>query len=46
MEEAWRPGLPDESWEERKLGDGTTWSVFKRYYTAGQLSAELDGDVC
>jgi len=45
VEEAWRAGLPHETWETRTLADGTRWPVFKRYFTAGELSAELGGDV-
>jgi ubiquinone/menaquinone biosynthesis C-methylase UbiE len=44
-EEAWRPGLPRQAWEQRALVDGTEWPVFKRYYTAERLRAELDGEV-
>ncbi len=44
-EEAWRPGLPSQAWERRELVDGTRWPVFKRYYTAERLRAELDGEV-
>jgi ubiquinone/menaquinone biosynthesis C-methylase UbiE len=33
-------------WEERKLKDGSTWTVFKRYFDPEELAAELgDGHV-
>jgi demethylmenaquinone methyltransferase/2-methoxy-6-polyprenyl-1,4-benzoquinol methylase len=33
---------PDE-WQERILNDGSSWTVFKRYFTPEQLAAELGG---
>jgi SAM-dependent methyltransferase len=43
IEEAWRPGLAEETWEERTLRDGSRYRIFKRYYTAERLAAELGG---
>ena len=34
-----------ESWELRRLLDGSEHRVFKRYLTAGELARELDGVV-
>jgi demethylmenaquinone methyltransferase/2-methoxy-6-polyprenyl-1,4-benzoquinol methylase len=45
VEQAWRPGLPEETWEQRVLADGSSWPIFKRYYTAERLRAELGGEV-
>lgn len=36
---------PPERWEERRLSDGSTWTVYKRVFTGEQLAAELDGEV-
>jgi SAM-dependent methyltransferase len=38
-----RPGEGDarERWEERVLGDGTRWQVFKRVFDGADLAAEL-----
>jgi ubiquinone/menaquinone biosynthesis C-methylase UbiE len=33
----------DEEWQERVLRDGSTWRVFKRYFTPHGLLAELGG---
>jgi SAM-dependent methyltransferase len=42
----WREGEERERWEERQLKDGSRWHVYKRVFTADQLSAELgSGDV-
>jgi SAM-dependent methyltransferase len=43
--QAWRPGLEEETWEERALGDGSRHRVFKRYFTAERLATELGGSV-
>lgn len=43
--QAWQPGLPEETWEERALGDGSVHRVFKRYFTPERLAAELGGTV-
>lgn len=45
VEQAWRPGLDEELWEERTLRDGSRHRVFKRYYTAERLAAELGGSI-
>jgi len=36
-------GGPRDEWQERALQDGSTWLVFKRFFTAGGLLAELGG---
>jgi SAM-dependent methyltransferase len=43
--QAWRPGLDEETWEERSLGDGSRHRVFKRYFTVERLATELGGTV-
>ena len=40
-----RDGLEPARWEERRLRDGTTWTVYKRYFEPATLAAELGGDV-
>ena len=45
VEQAWRPGLPHETWERRQLGDGSRHTVFKRYFRADELRGELHGKV-
>ncbi len=45
LEQAWRPGRERESWELRRLLDGSEHRVFKRYLTAEELARELDGAV-
>jgi ubiquinone/menaquinone biosynthesis C-methylase UbiE len=45
VEQAWHPGVDEEAWEERLLRDGSRHRVFKRYYTAERLAAELHGSV-
>jgi ubiquinone/menaquinone biosynthesis C-methylase UbiE len=37
-------GDPLERWEERRLEDGSSWTVYKRVFTGEQLAAELGGD--
>jgi ubiquinone/menaquinone biosynthesis C-methylase UbiE len=34
-----------DRWEERRLEDGSTWTVYKRVFTGEQLAAELGGEV-
>jgi ubiquinone/menaquinone biosynthesis C-methylase UbiE len=34
-----------ERWEERRLEDGSNWTVFKRVFTGEQLADELGGQV-
>jgi ubiquinone/menaquinone biosynthesis C-methylase UbiE len=40
-----RPGEGDrrERWEERVLGDGSRWQVYKRVFEPDELAAELGG---
>jgi ubiquinone/menaquinone biosynthesis C-methylase UbiE len=45
LEQAWRPGRKRESWELRRLLDGSEHRVFKRYFTGDELARELDGVV-
>ena len=33
-----------DRWEERRLKDGSTWTVYKRVFTGEQLAAELGGE--
>jgi demethylmenaquinone methyltransferase/2-methoxy-6-polyprenyl-1,4-benzoquinol methylase len=33
----------EDGWETRTLDDGSTWEVYKRYFTAERLLAELGG---
>jgi SAM-dependent methyltransferase len=42
---ALRPDGRPEAWQERVLNDGTRHQVYKRWFTAGRLAAELDGTV-
>jgi ubiquinone/menaquinone biosynthesis C-methylase UbiE len=46
VEQAWRAGLSDQpTIERRTLGNGSTHDVYKRYFTASGLAAELEGAV-
>jgi SAM-dependent methyltransferase len=45
LEQAWQPGREPESWELRRLRDGSEYHVFKRYFTADELARELDAVV-
>jgi SAM-dependent methyltransferase len=45
VEEARRPGVVRESWQERTLEDGTPFRVYKRYLSASEQAAELGGEV-
>jgi SAM-dependent methyltransferase len=36
-------GHERSEWQERVLNDGSRWSVYKRFFTAGGLLAELGG---
>lgn len=39
-----RPGgIEPARWEERVLGDGSRWEVYKRYFLPEELAAELGG---
>jgi ubiquinone/menaquinone biosynthesis C-methylase UbiE len=39
----WKPGSDRERWEERRLKDGSVWTVYKRVFVADDLAAELGG---
>ena len=43
VDSALRPGEPAEAWQERLLGDGSRHRVYKRWFTAVGLAAELGG---
>ena len=43
VDAALRDDVEPEEWQERILNDGSRWTVFKRYFTAGGLLAELGG---
>jgi demethylmenaquinone methyltransferase/2-methoxy-6-polyprenyl-1,4-benzoquinol methylase len=45
VEQATPSGAPAETRERRTLRDGTTHSVYKRYFTAAGLAAELGGEI-
>ena len=38
-------GDASERWEERRLKDGSRWTVFKRVFSGDELARELGGDV-
>jgi ubiquinone/menaquinone biosynthesis C-methylase UbiE len=38
-----QPGHEAEEWQERTLNDGSTHTVYKRYFTGPALADELDG---
>jgi len=38
-------GDAPERWEERRLQDGSRWTVYKRVFTAQNLAVELDGEI-
>ncbi len=40
-----RPDRPREQWQERVLGDGSRFEVYKRYFDGDELAAELGGGV-
>jgi ubiquinone/menaquinone biosynthesis C-methylase UbiE len=42
-----RPGEgdPRERWEERRLKDGSQWTVYKRVFTGADLASELGGEI-
>jgi ubiquinone/menaquinone biosynthesis C-methylase UbiE len=40
-----RNDKPTERWEDRRLKDGSTWTVYKRVFTGERLAAELAGEV-
>jgi demethylmenaquinone methyltransferase/2-methoxy-6-polyprenyl-1,4-benzoquinol methylase len=39
----WNEQDPPERWEERRLKDGSRWTVYKRVFTGTGLAAELGG---
>ena len=43
VDAAMRDGVEPEGWPERALGDGTTYRVYKRFFTGSGLAAELGG---
>ena len=43
VDSALRPGGEAESWQERELDDGSRHRVYKRWFTASGLAAELGG---
>jgi SAM-dependent methyltransferase len=45
LEQAWRDGRTRESYELRRLLDGSEYRVFKRYLTPDELARELEGTV-
>jgi hypothetical protein len=38
-------GDDPERWEERRLKDGSRWSVYKRVFEGRDLAAELGGEI-
>ena len=40
---ALRPEVPPETVEERRLSDGSEWTVYKRYFEPDSLAEELGG---
>jgi ubiquinone/menaquinone biosynthesis C-methylase UbiE len=38
-----REGSPRDEWQERVLNDGSRWEIYKRYFSAEQLAAEVGG---
>ena len=43
VDAAVRPDRDRVEWQERILNDGSRWQVFKRYFQADELAAELGG---
>ena len=41
VDSALRAGQPQEAWQERTLNDGSTHSVYKRWFTPESLQTEL-----
>ena len=39
----WNEQDKRERWEERRLKDGSTWTVYKRVFVGAELAAELGG---
>ena len=38
-----KPGTEPRRWEERRLKDGSVWTVYKRVFVGSELAAELGG---
>jgi SAM-dependent methyltransferase len=45
VDSARRSGVEAEQWQMRVLNDGSRHEIFKRYLEAGQLAAEIGGEV-
>jgi demethylmenaquinone methyltransferase/2-methoxy-6-polyprenyl-1,4-benzoquinol methylase len=43
VDAALRDDVEPEEWQERVLNDGSSWTVYKRYFTPEGLAAELGG---
>jgi demethylmenaquinone methyltransferase/2-methoxy-6-polyprenyl-1,4-benzoquinol methylase len=43
VDAALRDDVEPEEWQERILNNGSSWTVYKRYFTAEGLAAELGG---
>jgi ubiquinone/menaquinone biosynthesis C-methylase UbiE len=43
VDSALREDVEAQQWEERRLGDGSRWTVYKRYFTPEGLLSELGG---
>jgi ubiquinone/menaquinone biosynthesis C-methylase UbiE len=43
VDAALRDDVEPEEWQKRILNDGSSWTVYKRYFTAEGLAAELGG---
>ena len=39
----WEPGAGTEGWEDRALSDGSRYEIYRRYFTAEALAAEMGG---
>ena len=45
VDAAVRPGVDVEQWQRRVLDDGSRHRIYKRYFTAAQLAAEIGGEI-
>jgi ubiquinone/menaquinone biosynthesis C-methylase UbiE len=43
LDAALHEGEPRDVWQDRQLNDGTQWQVYKRFFSAERLLAELGG---
>jgi len=43
VDSALHEGVEPQQWQERVLNDGSSWQVFKRYFTGDELISELGG---